>query len=113
MCVAAGNAETDPHVLGEVGRIAGTRLRGFLQTGCTLAVTGGSTIREVAFAVPQGTTMNVMVVPARGGMGGALETQANTLACEIARRLGGQLQGPAHVVLVVHGGPPFFHNSLI
>lgn len=33
--------------------------------------------------------MNVMVVPARGGMGGALETQANTLACEIARRLGG------------------------
>ena len=89
VCVAAGNAETDPHVLGEVGRIAGTRLRGFLQTGCTLAVTGGSTIREVAFAVPQGTPMNVMVVPARGGMGGALETQANTLACEIARRLGG------------------------
>ena len=89
VCVAAGNADTDPHVLGEVGRIAGTRLRGFLQTGCTLAVTGGSTIREVAFAVPQGTPMNVMVVPARGGMGGALETQANTLACEIARRLGG------------------------
>ena len=63
VCVAAGNADTDPHVLGEVGRVAGMRLRGFL--------------------------MNVMVVPARGGMGGALETQANTLACEIARRLGG------------------------
>ena len=27
VCVAAGNADTDPHVLGEVGRIAGTRLR--------------------------------------------------------------------------------------
>ena len=63
VCVAAGNADADPHVLGEVGRIAGARLRGFLQTGFTLAVTGGSTIREVAFAVPQGTPMNVMVVP--------------------------------------------------
>ena len=90
VCVAAGNADTDPHVLGEVGRIAGTRLRGFLQTGCTLAVTGGSTIREVAFAVPQGTPMNVMVVPARGGMGGALETQANTLACDASPRPSGR-----------------------
>lgn len=89
VCVVAGDADVDPHVLSEVGRSAGMRLRGFLQTGFTLAVTGGSTIREVAFSVPQGTPMNVMVVPARGGMGGALETQANTLACEIARRLGG------------------------
>lgn len=89
VCVVAGDADCDPHVLSEVGRSAGLRLRGFLQTGATLAVTGGSTIREVAFAVPQGTPMNVMVVPARGGMGGALETQANTVACEIARRLGG------------------------
>ena len=72
VCVVAGNADTDPHVPGEVGRVAGMRLRGFLQTGFTLAVTGGSTIREVAFAVPQGTPMNVMVVPARGGLGGAL-----------------------------------------
>lgn len=89
VCVVAGDADCDPRVLSEVGRSAGLRLRGFLQTGATLAVTGGSTIREVAFAVPQGTPMNVMVVPARGGMGGALETQANTVACEIARRLGG------------------------
>ena len=33
--------------------------------------------------------MNVMVVPARGGIGRALETQANTVAAEIAGRLGG------------------------
>ena len=33
--------------------------------------------------------MNVMVVPARGGIGRALETQANTIASEIAKRLGG------------------------
>ena len=33
--------------------------------------------------------MNVMVVPAQGGFGREMETQANTLAAEIAQRLGG------------------------
>ncbi len=87
--VAAGDFDEDPHVLQEVGRIAANRLRSFLQSGSTLAVTGGTTIHEVAFALPQGTPMNVMVVPARGGIGRALETQANTIASEIAKRLGG------------------------
>ena len=89
VCVVAGDADEDDHVLHEVGRSAAARLRGFLQSGSTLAVTGGSTIHEVAFSVPQGTPMNVMVVPARGGIGRALETQANTVACEIAKRIGG------------------------
>jgi len=89
VCVAAGNADSDDHVLHEVGRNAASRLRSFLQTGSTLAVTGGSTIHQVAFAIPQGSPMNVMVVPARGGIGRSLETQANTVACEIAKRLGG------------------------
>lgn len=89
VCVVPGDADRDDHVLSEVGRNAAIRLRGFLQSGSTLAVTGGSTMREVAFAVPHGTPMNVMVVPARGGIGRALETQANTVASEIAKKLGG------------------------
>ncbi len=89
VCVVSGDADIDAHVLTEVGRSAATRLRSFLQSGSTLAVTGGSTIHEVAFSVPQSAPMNVMVVPARGGIGRALETQANTIACEIAKRLGG------------------------
>ena len=89
VCVVAGNADCDDHVLSEVGRNAAMRLRSFLQTGATLAVTGGTTMREVAHAMPHGTPMNVMVVPARGGIGRALETQANTVASEIARQLGG------------------------
>jgi central glycolytic genes regulator len=87
--VAAGNYDEDPHVLAEVGRITASRLRAFLQSGATLAVTGGQTIHEVALALTPGTSMNVMVVPARGGIGRALETQANTVASEIAKRLGG------------------------
>lgn len=87
--VAQGDCDSDEQVLHEVGRIAAGRLRGFLQSGSTLAVTGGSTIHEVALALSAGTPMNVMVVPARGGIGRALETQANTIAVEIAQKLGG------------------------
>jgi central glycolytic genes regulator len=87
--IAAGDADQDSHVLHEAGRLAASKLRSFLRSGATLAVTGGQTMLEVAHALPQGAAMNVMVVPARGGIGLALETQANTVASEIAGRLGG------------------------
>lgn len=87
--VAAGNADEDEHVLSDVGRLAAQKVRGVLQSGNTIAVTGGNTMAQVAHFMPTGAPMNVMVVPARGGMGRAVETQANTLVAEIARRLGG------------------------
>lgn len=87
--VSSGDYDQDPIVLHEVGRVAASHLRGFLQSGSTLAVTGGQTIREVSAMLTHGSPMNVMVVPARGGIGRALETQANTIASEIAKKLGG------------------------
>lgn len=87
--VTAGDVDQDPQVLVEVGRIAAGKLRSLLTSGSTLAVTGGQTIHEVAQALQNGASMNVMVVPARGGIGRALETQANTVASEIAKKLGG------------------------
>ncbi len=87
--VAAGNADEEPHVLHDVGRMAAQHLRLILQSGDTLAVTGGGTMAEVARAMQPSSPLNVMVVPARGGMGRTVETQANTLAADIARRLGG------------------------
>ena len=87
--VAAGNSDEEPHVLHDVGRMAAQRLRGVLQSGDTLAVTGGGTMAEVARNMPPSSPLNVMVVPARGGVGRTVETQASTLAAEIARKLGG------------------------
>lgn len=89
VAVAAGNSDEEPHVLQDVGRLAAQRMRLVLQNGNTLAVTGGSTIAQVARFVTTTTPMNVMVVPARGGIGRTVETQANTLVAEIAQRLGG------------------------
>ncbi len=87
--VVAGNADTDPQVLKEVGRAAAHRVHKLLQSGTTLAVTGGRTMSEMARGIQSATPMNVMVVPARGGMGAAVETQANVVAAEIAKRIGG------------------------
>ena len=87
--IARGDADTDPAVLEDVGRLCAGRLRSMLQTGDTLAVTGGRTIAAVARNMPAAAPLNVMVVPARGGMGRSAELQANTLASAIANRLGG------------------------
>lgn len=90
VCIATGDADQDANVLREVGRIAAQRVRGMLHTGSTLAVTGGSTIAAVAGAMQSQTPVRVMVVPARGGLGRTqMGTQANTLAAEIAQKLGG------------------------
>ena len=87
--IAPGNADEDEQVLSDVGRICAARLRNILVNGNTLAVTGGRTIAAVARSIQSPTPLNVMVVPARGGLGRTVEIQANTLAEEIAGKLGG------------------------
>ena len=54
-----------------------------------MAVAGGSTMAATARAMHSPSPLHVMVVPARGGWGKHVHTQANTLAAEIAGRLGG------------------------
>ena len=87
--IVPGDADYDEQVLSDVGRICAGKLRGILQNGNTLAVTGGRTVAAVARNIQSQTPLNVMVVPARGGIGRSVELQANTLAEEIAGRLGG------------------------
>ena len=87
--IAPGDADYAEQVLSDVGRICAGKLRGILQNGNTLAVTGGRTVAAVARNIQSQTPLNVMVVPARGGIGRSVELQANTLAEEIAGRLGG------------------------
>ena len=87
--IVSGNADEEPRVLNDAGRACAGKLRTMLQNGKTLAVTGGRSIAAVVRNLQTVSPLNVMVVPARGGMGHSVELQANTLAEEAAARLGG------------------------
>lgn len=76
--------------IAEVGRIAAQHLRSRLKQGSILAVSGGETVRAVAESITPGMPVDVLVLPARGGFGGHVEVQADTLAEEFALRLGGR-----------------------
>ena len=89
VCIISGDADVHSALLDEVGRVAAQRVRAMLHSGSTLAVAGGSTMAATARAMHSPSPLHVMVVPARGGWGKAVHTQANTLAAEIAGRLGG------------------------
>lgn len=87
--IVQGNAEKETQVLEEVGRQAALHVRTLLRDGAVLTVTGGSTMAQVARSIPQAVPMDVLVLPARGGMGRAVEIQAGTLAARMAAALGG------------------------
>lgn len=88
--VVSGDADKDSQILREVGRAAAHRIRQLLQNGMTLAVAGGHAMSETARGMHHAAPVDVMVVPARGGMGTSVENQANTIAAEMAHRLSGR-----------------------
>ncbi|MGE5389813.1 MAG: sugar-binding transcriptional regulator [Deltaproteobacteria bacterium] len=86
-----GDSFQDPLAKKDLGRAAARYLRKTLQSGSILAVTGGTTLAEMADAIGEGINLpDVLVVPARGGLGEEMEQQAGTIAAKIARAVGGQ-----------------------
>lgn len=88
--VVPGNLDEDKTVINEIGRAAAGYLKTLIGDESIIAITGGSTIKEVIKNVPKISSFkDVLVVPARGGMGRNIEIQANTLAEKLANKLGG------------------------
>lgn len=88
--VVAGDSDDDETVKKEIALKTAEFLDSVLQSGDVLAVTGGTTLAEVARSLPSAAgPRDVTVVPARGGLGEEVELQANTVAAAIAQRLGG------------------------
>lgn len=86
-----GDSYHDEMIKRDLGRVAATYMKKTLFPGCILAVTGGSTMAQVADAITDGAGIsNLMVVPARGGLGEDVEQQAGTIAARIAKIIGAQ-----------------------
>lgn len=85
-----GDIEDDKTVIKELGRAAANYIRGIIKDKDIIALTGGTTIKEVIDNVPKISNLQgVLVVPARGGMGRNVELQSNTLAASLANKIGG------------------------
>jgi central glycolytic genes regulator len=87
--IVPGDSDRDQSVKKDLARITAQYLLQNLKDGSILAVTGGTTIAEVASAlVTPVLKRNITVIPARGGLGEEVEIQANTVAANIAKGLG-------------------------
>jgi len=99
--VVAGNSETSMQTKRELGRAGCQVLRQSLQPGDVIAITGGTTMAQVANQLTSTTPLKSnWFVPARGGLGESLDYQANTLASTMAKRTGGHyrlLHVPDHL----------------
>ena len=88
--VVPGDSEENPAILKELGKACSNYLKDIIKDDSIIALTGGSTLKEVVEAFPRlNNFSNILVVPARGGMGRKVETQANTLAASLAEKING------------------------
>lgn len=87
--VVAGDADISSATKEELGRQAGQLLLSLVKPNSVLTVSGGTTLAVLAEVLPnQRTVAELTIVPARGGLGEALEIQANTVAARLAAKLG-------------------------
>ncbi|HWP95386.1 MAG TPA: sugar-binding domain-containing protein [Syntrophomonadaceae bacterium] len=88
--VVPGDSQQDPLIQKDLGRAAARFLEKSLHAGCTVAVTGGTTLAEMAQATGEFHFPDVLIVPARGGLGEEMELQAGAIAAKIAKAIGAQ-----------------------
>lgn len=88
--VVAGDSDCDDAVKREIARAGAAALRDVIMDGDVVAVTGGTTMAALAQeAVFARGARDLVVVPARGGLGEDVEKQADTVAASLAKKLGG------------------------
>lgn len=89
--IVPGDSFQNEFIKHDLGRAGAEFLLKKLHPPCILAVTGGTTLAQVADQMREGVTLHqVCVVPARGGLGEKVEQQAGNIAAKIANRIGGQ-----------------------
>lgn len=88
--IVPGSVDENPIILKELGKATANYLKTIIKSDSIIALTGGTTIKAFVEAFPKiNSVSNILVVPARGGMGRKVETQANNLAAILAQKLNG------------------------
>lgn len=86
--IVPGNSDDDSLVLKDMGKTTCIYLRRLIKDNYIIGITGGSTMAYVAEEMPTGrVAKEVIVTPARGGLGKDVETQSNSIAAKLAKKL--------------------------
>ena len=86
--VIPGDIDSDPLAFEELGRVSAYHLNTKIKIAKTVAVAGGKTLACLADHIISQDRKDLIVLPARGGLGEQVEIQANTIAAKIAKKLG-------------------------
>ncbi|HLR34325.1 MAG TPA: sugar-binding domain-containing protein [Tissierellales bacterium] len=88
--IVPGNSDENDLILKDIGKTAALYLKKIIKDNYIIGITGGSTMAQVADEMPKIKSKdNVLVLPARGGLGKDVETQANSIAAKLAKKLDG------------------------
>ncbi|WP_461204605.1 sugar-binding transcriptional regulator [Clostridium sp. DL1XJH146] len=86
--VVPGNLDENKIVLNEMGRTAAKYIKENIEDNSIIAITGGSSVKKAIDNIPSVQSLkDILVVPARGGMGRNVEIQSNTLTAKLAQKL--------------------------
>lgn len=86
--IVPGDADEDEYVVGEIGKVAGKYFLEILQDNSVVGITGGTTMDGFAKALPNSKKYkDLLIVPARGGLGEEVEIQANTIVGMLGKKL--------------------------
>ncbi len=86
--VVPGDSDEDENVQREIGSAAALYLSSIIRQGDTIALTGGSTIKEIVRSFPRMNFKDALIVPARGSLGRIIDIQSNNLVAALAEKLG-------------------------
>ena len=88
--ISPGNSMNNELVLKEMGKITSKVLKEIVKDGHIIGITGGNTMAAVAEEmIADKKLRDVLIIPARGGLGSEVETQSNSIAAALGQKLNG------------------------
>lgn len=86
--VVPGDIDENELTLEELGKTAANFIKSILKDKNIIALTGGKSIKKMVDNMPKTNEYkDILIIPARGGIGRNVEIQANTLVARLAERL--------------------------
>ncbi len=87
--IIPGDLDDDELILRDIGKKASDYILSILKDEDIIGITGGSTMYSVANEmIEKNLKKNILITPARGGLGEDLETQSNSIAAQMAQKIG-------------------------